>query len=393
MPRKTRDEIEKVKSEYGVDRLWSWSRVHTYQTSKWEYMLKYVQHVDEDRTDCIYATMGGLAHDIIEKMYNGTMSYDDMESAFDDGWAIEREISNLKFDRNDEMHDKQIADKYYMDLKQFFKNHVPIKHKVALERFVVTKIGDNVLQGYIDCCFKDDDGCFNIIDWKTSSIYLGKKAEGECGQLVVYALALHQMGVPFDKIKIAWNFLKYCTVSYVQKNGKVKTRNVERCKLAESLKSNVIVRLRGEGLDKEEIDRYISDFSDLNDMSALPESVRNAYEISDCYVYVPLTQELVKRWYDEIESTIDDIVKRETEYDKTHDESLFWDSDEDVKAQSYYFSTLCGYSAKLHKPYKHYLDSIGVTDSPLSFDSDGHSASREVGNVTEDDLSWLESIL
>ncbi len=48
---------------------------------------------------------------------------------------------------------------------------------------------------------KDKDGNYNILDWKTSSIYKGEKALNECGQLVVYAIGLHQMGVPFEKIK------------------------------------------------------------------------------------------------------------------------------------------------------------------------------------------------
>ena len=221
-------ELDGIKRQHGVDTLWSWSRIHCFQVSPFEYLLKYIQHVKEDRRDCIYATMGGLAHDIIEKFYNGKIKYEDMINEFYDGWAVHREISNLKFDRNDDGHDEQIAAKYYFDLKQFFQNHSVLRYKPVLEQFVTANIGGNVLQGYIDCCFKDDDGCYNIIDWKTSTIYKGSKAEEECGQLVIYAIALHQMGVPFDKLKIAWNFLKFCNVEYVQKNGAIKTREIHR---------------------------------------------------------------------------------------------------------------------------------------------------------------------
>lgn len=395
MPRLTWDELDKIKKKYNVSMLYSWSRIHTFMTSPWEYLLKYIQHIKEDRRDCIYAPMGGLAHDIIEKFYSGKIKYEDMLNEFEDGWVVNYEVSNLKFDRNDEEHDKKIATKYYFDLKHFFKTHSVLTHKPALEKFVTAKIGNNVLQGYIDCCFKDDDGCFNIIDWKTSTIYRGKKAEEECGQLVVYAIALHQMGVPFDKIKIAWNFLKFCNVEYVQKNGETKVREIERYKIGESLQTNARMWLKDAGYSNDDIESYLSDLMYFNDISVLPEEISSKYKVSDCYVYVPLTQELIDRWYNEIDSTIIEILTREAQYAKTHDEAIFWDDDDSIKQESYYFSTLCGYSANLHKPYRQYLDSIGVTDffSGISQRDNGKEERVPKISTDSDDLSWLDDIL
>ena len=395
MARLSWEELDRVKKKYNVSMLWSWSRVHCFQTSPWEYMLKYIQHIKEDRRDCIYAPMGGLAHDIIEKFYSGKIKYEDMVNEFEDGWVVNYEVSNLKFDRNDEEHDKKIATKYYFDLKQFFKTHSVLTHKPALEQFVTAKIGNNVLQGYIDCCFKDDDGCFNIIDWKTSTIYKGKKAEEECGQLVVYAIALHQMGVSFDKIKIAWNFLKFCNVEYVQKNGNIKVREIERYKLGESLQTNTRIWLKDAGYSNDEIESYLSDLMYFNDLSVLPEEISSRYKVSDCYVYVPITKELIDRWYNEIDSTITEILTREAQYAKTHDEAIFWDDDDSIKQESYYFSTLCGYSTNLHKPYKKYLDSIGVTDFFNGVGQKDDAQEQKVSKVStdNDDLSWLNYIL
>ena len=395
MPRLTWDELNKIKKKYNVSMLYSWSRIHTFMTSPWEYLLKYIQHIKEDRRDCIYAPMGGLAHDIIERFYSGKIKYEDMLNEFEDGWVVNYEVSNLKFDRNDEEHDKKIATKYYFDLKHFFKTHSVLTHKPALEKFVTAKIGNNVLQGYIDCCFKDDDGCFNIIDWKTSTIYRGKKAEEECGQLVVYAIALHQIGVPFDKIKIAWNFLKFCNVEYVQKNGETKVREIERYKIGESLQTNARMWLKDAGYSNDDIENYLSDLMYFNDISVLPEEISSKYKVSDCYVYVPLTQELIDRWYNEINSTIIEILTREAQYAKTHDEAIFWDDDDSIKQESYYFSTLCGYSANLHKPYRQYLDSIGVTDffSGISQRDNGKEEKVPKVSTDGDDLSWLDDIL
>lgn len=397
MARLTWEELDKLKKDNNVSRLWSWSRVHSFTVSKFEYFLKYVKHVKEDRRDCIYAAMGGTAHDIIERFYSGQIKYEDMINEFEDGWLVSREISQLKFDRNDSEHDQKIADKYYTDLQHFFKNHAVLKNKPALEKFVKMKIDTNLLYGYIDCCFKDDDGCFNIVDWKTSTVYKGAKAQDECGQLVLYAIALNQMGVSFDNIKICWNFLKYCTVQYEQANGAVKTRDVERYKLGESMQTNAKMWLKKFGYE-DEVDDYLKAMIDANSLDVLPEDVQEKYIVSDCYVYVPLTQELIDKWTNMVVSTIRDILTLEKEYEDTHDEMLFFDSDDEVKAQSYYYATLCGYSPSLLKPYQKYLDDLDKNKNGIDlFGNVGESiATKPVTTSTEAneiDLSWLDDIL
>ncbi len=57
----------------------------------------------------------------------------------------------------------------------------------------------------------------------------------------------------------------------------------------------------------------------------------------------------------------------ENKYYESHDEMIFYDSPEQVAKQSYYFSTLCAYSPKLHKPYKLYLDKLESKKNGGSF--------------------------
>ena len=215
--RKTSEELEKILKQEGCSRWWSWSKINCFHTSSYEYYLKYIKKVKEDRANSIYVTTGGIAHDILEKFYSNQISYNEMIEQFEDGWMVAAEIADLKFDRSDEERNAKIKDKYYENLVHFFKNHTKLENKPIIEQFVKVKIGGNLIQGYIDIAFKDDDGCITIQDWKTSSIYKGAKAENESGQLVLYALALNQQGVPMDKIKIRWNFFKYVTIQYQQK--------------------------------------------------------------------------------------------------------------------------------------------------------------------------------
>lgn len=402
MARLTSEELQTLMKNEGVSRIWSWSKWNCFHTSPYEYFLKYILHKKEDRTDCIYTTTGGIAHDIMERRYTGKLPYEQMIDDFEDGWVTAFNIAEMKFDRNSPEKNDKISQKYYENLKHFFMNHTPLKYKPVIEQFVKVKIGDNLFQGYIDVCFKDDEGNFNILDWKTSSIYKGKKAENECGQLVVYAIGLNQQGVPMDKIHICWNFLKYVSIQYEQANGAVKTREVERCKIGESLQTNAKMWLKKLGYT-DQVDDYLKLLLDTNDIECLPKEVQEKYIISDCYVYVPLTDELINRWKETIISTINDIELREKDYEETHSDKAFWDTDESVEAQSYYFSTLCGYSPNLHLPYKAYLERTEKAKDGDVFSGVGSSTvesspvaqtnkvihHKDTENV---DLSWLDNI-
>ena len=400
MARLTGDELKEVMKKYGVNEFWSWSKVDTAINSMYEYFLKYVLRIKEDRTDCAYAPMGGICHTTIEDFYSGKIKFEEMIEQFNDGWMTAIEIADLKFDRNDGTKNSNIATKYKENLDHFFKKHKKIPYNVVLEKFMTAKIGDNVFQGYVDAIYKDDDGNYHIVDWKTSTKYSGKTAEEKCGQLVVYAIGLNQAGVPMDKIRICWNFLKYVNIQYKQKNGVVKTREVERNKIGESLQSNAKVWLKEYGY-AEQMDDYLKLLLDANSIEVLPEEVQKMYEISDCYVYVPLTQALIDRWVNTIITTITDVKLREKDYAETKNDRAFWDTDESVQAQSYYFATLCGYSPNLHLPYKAYLDKLDSMKSGSNmFNGVGSESDDEVTTTTkvirndgdDVDLSWLENL-
>ena len=406
MARLTSEELNKVKEKYNVATLYSWSRVNCFMTSPYEYFLKYVLHKKEDVDNCAYAPLGGIAHSIIERFYGDEIKYGDMIQEFDDGWTTAIDVADLKFDRNDEAKNDSIKNKYRDNLEHFFRNHTVINSKVMLEKFIATKIGSFVLQGYIDAIYKDDEGYYHIIDWKTSTKYSGKTAEEKCGQLVVYAIGLSQMGVPMDKIKICWNFLKYVSIQYQQKNGVIKTREVERHKIGESLQSNAKVWLKEFGY-ADQMDDYLKLLIDTNSIEVLPEEVQEKYVVSDCYVYVDLTEKLIDKWQDDIVNAIKDICLREKDYEETGSEKAFWDTDDSVKAQSYYFATLCGYSANLHKPYKEYLEKLDAQKNGMDFfggvgdsvesdmfvsESVTNSVALTKNSDNEVDLSWLDSI-
>lgn len=393
--RKSKEELDKILKLENCSRWWSWSKINCFHTSHYEYYLRYIKKAKEDRANSIYVTTGGLVHDILEKYYTNQITYGEMLEQFEDGWTVATDIADLKFDRTDEEKNESIKNKYYENLIHFFKNHTVMEHKPIIEQFAKIKIGNNLFQGYIDCCFKDEEGNIHIVDFKTSSIYKGAKAENECGQLVLYAIGLNQQGIPMDKIRICWNFLKYVSIQYQQKNGTVKTREVERHKIGESLQSNAKTWLKAFGYEPDE---YLKELLDTNSIDCLPEEVREKYVVSDCYVYVDLTDELIEKWTTHVLTVIKDIVLREKDYEEAHSDRCFWDTDESVKAQSYYFANLCAYSRNLHKPYDEYCKRIEASQNNTDMfggllGTNVSTSSNVIDNKNNEvDLSWLDNI-
>lgn len=375
-----------------VDRLNSWSRVNCIRNSLYEYYLKYILHKEEDRDDSIYKVTGGISHDIIERFYTDEIIYKDMLEEFEDGWVTAFDIAELKFVRGDGERNKSIAAKYYYDLKNFFSTHEVITDKIDIEKFVTIKVGDEYYQGYIDAQVIDKDGNITILDWKTSSIYKGEKAKNECGQLVMYAMGLHQQGIPYEKIKIAWNFLKYQCVTVQSKKGVKKVREIERCELGDKLYANAKMWLKDFGYTEDQTFEYLDKLSQSNDISCLPKEIQEKYELHDCYVYVDLTDELINHWETFIIDTMNMIRKKEKEYYELKEsgqyeaaDKLWWEDEKSLKKQSYYLNNLCGYSPNLHKPLKSYLEKLDKNKK-------GDILGQKKEEYDVDDLSWLNDL-
>lgn len=388
MSRKTQQELNDICIKYNVDRLWSWSRYNKYKISKYEYYLTYLTNLIPDRETSIYGASGGFAHDILEKFYSKEIEFGEMINEFEDALTT-LEIAELKFDRSNEEKNEKIKVKYIENLRHFFKYHIPIKTKVILERFILIKVGGYIFQGYIDLLRKDDDGNFVIQDWKTSSIYKGEKAIKEAGQLILYAEGLRQLNIPLEKIKICWNFMKYCNVTTHLANGKINVRQIERSKIGESLKTNCKMWLKKLGYEND-IDYYINLLVETNNIEVLPIEVQKKYYIDDCYVYIDLTEDIINDLKEDIINTLNEITDKEEQYKNTKDDNIFWDTYEDIDKQSYYFANLCSWSANLHKPYGEYIKQLKEKEDNKNNIYSG--IGEDVNDDLDDDLAWLNML-
>ena len=390
------EELNEVKKNFGVDQLWSFSKFDSYRTSKYEWMLKYIKHLPENNEkQSAYASLGGAVHDILEGLYDGTVKYEDMTERFEDIWMTNIEIAQLVFDRNDDTKNDNIKNKYYADLVHFFKNYNKLPYKMQNEQFVTIQITDDiVMQGYVDAIYKNDDGVYTVVDYKTSTQYSGKAIAEHAAQLVLYSEALRQLGVPKDKIRCCWNFLKYVNIDCEQMNGNIKTRTIERYEIGEKLQASVKAWLKKLGYEDQMME-YLDALAQINDIKCLPEDVQSKYKINDCYVYVDDIWDFYEKLKEEIISTIAEINEKTEKYkcltaigDIEGAEALFWDDDESLKKQSYYFNNLSGYRISSLKPYSEYLQKTTASKDNNIFGN----ATKSNNEYLEEDLSWLENL-
>lgn len=370
MVRKSKEYLSKLKKKHNTDTIWSWSRFNSYKTDPYGYMLKYIRHEKETKNS-IYGVSGGNCHDIVEKFYKKEIAYADMMTEYENK-LFEMNMAELKYNRNDESKNDTTADKYEGCIRLFFQNHIPIIGNVVTEQFITVKVGNNLFQGYIDFVFKDSEDCYNIIDWKTSSIYSGKKIDKEKGQLVLYAESLVQKGIPIEKIKIKWNFLKYCNIEY-QMKGIDKETQLHKTKITKECRDKWVVKisnnlkmwLKESGFDELETEDMIQTAISNNNLDNIPEDIKNKYIVTDCYVEIPLNEDVINELKSNITTTIGEIKQKEFDYTTYIDngeiekaEELFWT--EIDKTNEFFFAILCGYSVKQHKPYKEYLDTLSL---------------------------------
>lgn len=353
--RKSKEELEKLCKKYKVPFMWSWSRYNQYKTDKYSYLLKYILHEPEDRKDSIYAVSGGYCHDIIEQYYNGLLTQEQMITEYEDS-LFTMNVAEYKYDRNDEDKNEAIANKYESCIKHFFRNHIkPDGIKMLTEMFIPIRIADGIVfQGYIDNCgiVTDENGKKKIVitDYKTSTIYKGEKLEKESGQLYLYAEGIRQKTkLPFSDIQIRYLFLKYVNVKCQMANGNWKERQIERNQIGAKLVSNVKMWLKKLGYDESIAD----DVVEYNSLDMLPLDVQDKFVIEDCYVYLPLQEDIVDNLKRDIIDVVTEINTKVEEYERTKDDHIFW-SDVTPKNE-YYLGVLSGYSRAKHKPYDEYL--------------------------------------
>ena len=262
--------------------VYSFSRLKLFNECRHAYFLTYVLKCDKKPN--IYSEIGTIIHEVLEDVQGGKdIPVEERIEMFEDK-VDECKIFGIEF------VNEKIEEKYVENIKHCLRNFKPLQGvKFEIEKEIRLELGSSVLTGFIDLVVHNEDGTVSVIDFKTSSKYAKKDLLKNANQLIIYGLALEQMGYVVRDVK--WMMLKYATVK-----GKRGDKMIERREL------------------------------------------EDGQEFEDCFVEYPYNAISKMECVDWIEETIEEIESL-TKYDT-------WEHKDINKGTSFYCSNICSCCGK-----------------------------------------------
>ena len=220
----------------------SFSTLNTVETCYRLYKFQYVDRVSVE-SDNIYTYLGSKAHSIIEQLYRGEINNKQAIKLWDDSMnntsllfvnydKIENEEVKKDLKHKNDLYKNNYNKNmkhYFFNFKSKFKPNSFLQEKTVmfeLKKFFKNNIfKDYYFKGIVDFINVREDGSLDIIDYKTSTIYKNNKLVTHSYQLILYAIALEDMGFKINSL--GWNFLKYVRKKKVSTKSE-KYFNVER---------------------------------------------------------------------------------------------------------------------------------------------------------------------
>ena len=346
--RLTYDQMNGLKRQFGVDRIWSYSRLSTYVEQPFVYRMTYLDPA-KVRTSNIYSYFGTICHDIIQDAVEGKTKREDMIGIF------EEKVLELQLDPNSMKFMSENVEGGYLDnLKEYFTNTSLIDYEVENEKPVCVQFkrpdgGNIIFVGYMDTLYSDGEKWY-IMDYKTSSKgdYTGKRLKAHSRQLQLYAIGLHQIkGIPYEDIVLRFDMMKYYKVSYLQKNGKWKDSIQERATWVSTQEKKIRTILLENDINPFDIDQMVGQANVDNNLESLPEYVQEKFRISNCYIDTEINSEIEK----DIESfVIENILECERKEQGDIEEEFPEPAIDD--SNSFYFHNLAPQIIPYLKNYK-----------------------------------------
>lgn len=286
-----------------MDNVYSISRIDC--INECLYQAYHTYRLDNRGDDNVWGICGGTIHEVLENIVKGTATESDLLPALE--FEL-RTLDSLGVDfPKDARGGTAIRDGWIGNITDFCHNYKSPRGKnlqAEVEVHYITPNNNNLI-GYIDLLWTKSDKTVEIFDYKTSSLYKGDDLIKHGRQLVLYQLALEQMG--YTVKAASWIFLKYVAVSYLgykKSNSKEKTeltKVVERRKIVSELESSIRTELAEQNCSDVEIDFLMEDALKTN---TIPTQVSHLYTIKPYVMPYEITEEVKQECIDYIDSTI-----------------------------------------------------------------------------------------
>ncbi len=332
------EKIKQLKSQ-GVP-IYSISKLNTMDECLWSYWLTYMEHLPSKEN--IYTFAGTKIHSCLERIQNGEKI--DFRKEFQE-MLEDAQILGIDFPN------ENIKTKWVKNIQCFIEGYNrPDYKKFETEKLFLIKIHDYYIQGIIDLLIYNDDGTVSIIDYKTSSKFSNSELKSKGRQLVLYGMAMEQLGY---KVKsIAWNMLKYCKISYPLKNGKIRETIAERGYILEKLKNDIIKEMKNfPEYDDFTAEGMIAQACEDNSFDELPLKIKEKYRIEDYIAEYDFSEENKKDLEDFVKAKVGDI-------EQFSGEKEWWEPKELTPYNTFFCENLCSFSdsCEYYQEFKEILE-------------------------------------
>ena len=302
--RKPQEELQKAYADGA--KVYSISRCNTIDQCLYQAYNSYI--LKRPGLKNIYGILGGRIHETLEYIVNGDAYPNELQQAMQDE-LNDLEMLSIAFPKDMRGNDT-IRNNWIADMTHFCTHFKPPKGKLVTEEFFLYKLKDGrYVQGYIDLIRVNKDGTVSIYDWKTSSKFNKADLLHHGRQLVLYAIAMEELG--YKVRDIAWIMLKYVKIEYMGKkrsNSKEETlitKVVNRGKIVQELRDNIESDLRNLGWEELDIEFAIVNALEKNSLDDLPKEIIDKYKISPYIENYSLTDELKQECLDYINAQAD----------------------------------------------------------------------------------------
>ena len=357
-----REQLDALKKKFGVDRIWSFSRLNIAHQCLPEYFHTYILH-DIPRSGNVYTEFGTYSHNLIQELIQQRITYSVMGKKWDElvqNW--EKNPNAYQFDSD------KIKNGYVNNLRHYF-NHtqVPSGSNFEIEKPVLAKIGKRengkpkyVFVGYVDTQYIDEDGNTVLVDYKTSSKSSFSKAKlpEKSRQLMLYAIAKHQHNnIPYDKIRCLFDMMKYVRVHYKQENGKWDTSVQERARWVSKMEKKLLTKLKKNDFSEAEAEEMVQVASLSNSLDNMPADIQEQFFLENYVIDIPVDQERCEQLAKEIEDDCDSLVEFE---DMTREQQeSYLEANCPYNPDNYYDKKLCAWhTSQKFKDKEKALDDI-----------------------------------
>lgn len=332
--------------------VYSYSKLCSWHGCKYNYYQAYILHKRSKNN--IYNSIGTVVHDDLEKIYHHEQTLEQAKKSFHN-IIKECEDKGIKFPSNP----PTTKINYLKNMNHFFDNYKIINTQMQTEQFVLYKIPriDNPqkdedyiwIQMYVDSIvpiYKNNElNSLLVNDWKTSSKFTKQDLLEKGRQLIIYKLGVEQMiGVPVSKV--GWTMLKYVYSCYMTKGSKqnpskVKKSIQQRKDGVKFLKKRLVDEYIKMGHDTMEAELIVGKMVNDNDLSNLPQELKNKYWVEDCFLEYDFDDKIIDECNDWIKKTVQEIERTEKHINNFPPKEI---TDKD----NYFCFNLCGRPDCIH---------------------------------------------